>query len=202
MLFLLLYLYQYNLFYFDFRGSGESENGLTSIGCIETDDIFSALKFLAKNYLKETKILGLYGISMGASIALYTATHKNIFKAIILEGCYYSYNKVVRRWAWAHKKVFYFPFVLMVLKKIEKTLGKKPEEFSPKYNIKDLNIPVFFITGQNDYLAKIKDANKLYNLAKEPKQLWLIEGAEHITGFEVAPQEYKTKIKTFFNKYL
>lgn len=193
----------FNLFYFDFRGSGESGEGMSSIGYLEIRDANAAIETIRDTRPEETQELGIYGLSMGAAVAVYEAAHNDAIKCVVAEGCYYSYEKVVARWARVHKHAPYFPMVALTLYFARKRLGMNPEEFSPKHNIKKLNgKPIFIINGADDTLAPRHDARKLYMKAMEPKQLWIVANAGHTEVADVAGQQYKNRLEEFFTKYL
>lgn len=193
----------FNLFYFDFRGSGESGDGMTSVGYLETRDADAAIKTIKLTRPEQTKELAVYGLSMGASVAAYEAAHNNDVKAVVLEGCYYSYQKVVARWARVHKRTPYFPLVSLALFFARKKLGMDPEDFSPKFNIQKLNAkPVFIITGADDSLAPRHDARKLFTKASQPKQIWIVPGATHTEVAQTAGRQYQNRLEEFFTKYL
>ena len=97
---------KYNLFYFDFRGMGES-SGKSAQGLQEHLDCQAAIKYLKKHKPEQTREIALYGISLGASVAAYTAAQDKNIKAIILESCFYSYIKVASKWAWNHHTLPY-----------------------------------------------------------------------------------------------
>ena len=119
----------YNLFYFDFRSCGESGEGKTSVGYLETRDAASAVEALLKTRPEQAQEIGFYGISMGAAVALYTAAHTPQARAVVAEACYYSYEKVVARWAKERKSAPYFPLVALTLFFVRKRLGIDPEIF-------------------------------------------------------------------------
>ncbi|MDR1123964.1 MAG: alpha/beta hydrolase [Elusimicrobiota bacterium] len=193
----------YNLFYFDFRSYGESGDGKTSVGYLETRDAAAAVEALLKTRPDAAQEIGLYGISMGAAVAVYTAAHTPQVRAVVAEACYYSYEKVVARWAKEHKSAPYFPLVALTLFFVRKRLGIDPETFSPRHNIKKLGgKAVFIINGADDALAPRHDARKLFAAAAEPKQLWIVANAAHTEAAEVAGRQYENKIGQFFTKYV
>lgn len=194
---------KYNLFYFDFRGSGESGAGLASVGYLETRDASAAIKKLIQTRPEKCKEIGLYGLSMGAAVAIYEGARNAAVKCVVAEASYYSYEKVVARWARVHKHVPYFPLVALALYFAKRRLGIDPEDFSPKHNIEKLaGKPVFIINGADDNLSPRHDARKLYHAAKEPKQIWIIPNATHTESALVAGQQYKNRLSEFFDKYL
>jgi fermentation-respiration switch protein FrsA (DUF1100 family) len=193
----------YNLFYFDFRSSGESGDGKTSVGYLEIRDVQAAIETLQKTRPDAAQEIALYGISMGAAVAVYEAAHNPAIKAVVAEACYYSYEKVVARWAKEHKHTPYFPLVALTLFFARKRLGMNPEVFSPRQNIRKLcGKPVFIINGADDALAPRHDARKLFAKASEPKQLWIVPNASHTEVSEVAGQQYRNRLEQFFAKYL
>lgn len=194
---------KYNLFYFDFRGSGESGEGLSSVGYLETRDAAAAIDKLKETRPQACKNIAVYGLSMGAAVSIYEGAHNPFVKCVVAEGCYYSYEKVVARWARVHKHAPYFPLVALALYFAKRRLGMDPEGFSPKHNIAKLNDkPVFIINGADDSLSPRHDARRLYRRAKEPKQIWIVPNASHTNVSEVAGQQYKNRLREFFNKYL
>ena len=193
----------FNLFYFDFRGSGESSQGVSSIGYLETKDAQSAISYISSVHPEQTKHIGLYGISMGAAVAIYTAAHNKQIECVVAEACYYSYKEVVARWARKHKHVPYFPLVALTLFFVRKRLGLDPEDYSPKNNIKRLHgKPIFIINGKLDNLAPRHDARALFLDARHPKHLWLVAEANHTDCSEKAGAEYPKRLAEFFVKYL
>ena len=193
----------YNLFYFDFRSCGDSGDGKTSVGYLETRDASAAVEVLQKTRPQQSQEIALYGLSMGAAVAVYTGAHTPAVKAVVAESCYYSYEKVVARWAKERKHTPYFPLVVLTLFFVRRRLGLNPEEFSPRYNIKKMaGRAVFIINGADDPIAPRHDARKLFADAAEPKQLWIVANAGHTEVAEVAGQQYKNRLEQFFGKYL
>lgn len=193
----------FNLFYFDFRGSGESDQGPSSIGYFETQDAQSALDYICSTHPQETKHIGLYGLSMGAAVAVYTTAHNKQVECLVAEACYYSYKKVVARWARKHKHVPYFPLVALTLFFVRLRLGVDPEEYSPKNNIKKIAPrPLLIINGELDTLISRRDARDLFLAARNPKQMWLVPGANHTECAQKAGPVYQERLSEFFAKNL
>ena len=193
----------FNLFYFDFRALGESGGKTSSIGYLELKDIKAAISFLKETRPQFCEKIGLYGLSMGGMVALCETAHNPEIACVVAEASYYSFRRVVSRWAWLHHHIPYFPLLPIVLHYIRKNLGVNPERFSPKYNIpKIAPRPVFLIHGRYDNLVPAAQAKLLYKKAGEPKQIWLVPGAKHNKCAEVGGFEYKQKLADFYKKYL
>ena len=191
---------KYNLFYFDFRGMGES-SGKSAQGLREHLDALSALEYLRRNKTNECKEIALYGISLGASVAAYIAAVDKSVKAIILEACFYSYKRVVRKWAWNHHTLPYYPFVYIFLRFKRLKFRTGLEDLSPKTTAPLITCPVLQIHGQKDRLVPYKNALCVFDAIKSVKELWLVEGAGHTRCHEIAGPKYLQEISRFLSKY-
>ena len=125
----------FNLFYFDFRALGESGGKTSSIGYLEIKDAAAAIRFLKETRPQFCEKIALYGLSMGGMVAICEAARNPEVACVVAEASYYSFRRVVSRWAWVHNKVPYFPIIPIILHYIRKNLGVNPERYSPKYNI-------------------------------------------------------------------
>ena len=61
---------------------------------------------------------------------------------------------------------------------------------------------IFFIHGANDERIPVDEGEKLYNLAGEPKEFWIVSGADHMESHSKNPLEYERRVGEFFRKYL
>jgi fermentation-respiration switch protein FrsA (DUF1100 family) len=84
----------------------------------------------------------------------------------------------------------------------EHRLGVKADDISPVREIAKLPCPVLIIAGSNDTKTWAEDTRRLYEAAKSPKELWMIEGAGHQDLYEVTPTEYEKRVLGFLKKYL
>lgn len=193
----------FNLFYFDFRALGESGGDTSSIGYLELKDVRGAINFLKKNYPQACQKIGLYGLSLGGMVAISEAARNPEIACVVAEAPYYSFRRVVSRWAWIHYHLPYFPLIPIVLHYIRRQLGANPERYSPKYTIAKVSPrPIFIIHGRYDNLVPAAQARHLYRAAKEPKTLWLVPKAKHNKCGEVGGFEYKQRLAEFFRKNL
>jgi fermentation-respiration switch protein FrsA (DUF1100 family) len=62
--------------------------------------------------------------------------------------------------------------------------------------------PVLFIHGDRDTIVPIEMSRKLYAAAREPKSLWIIEGAGHLQCRAKAGATYETRVGDFFTEAL
>jgi len=191
---------QYNLFYFDFRGMGES-SGKSAQGLREYLDGEAAIKYLHENKPEQAKDIALYGISLGASVATYLAAKHQDIKTLILEACFYSYKRVVRKWAWNHHTLPYYPIVYAFLrfKRLKFRIGL--EDLSPKNTAPFIKCPVLQIHGKKDNLVPYDRALMLFDIIKPYKIFWLVEDAGHIRCHEIAGPKYLETITNFLEQH-
>jgi pimeloyl-ACP methyl ester carboxylesterase len=62
--------------------------------------------------------------------------------------------------------------------------------------------PLLMIHGTDDTYIKPDMAGKLFELAREPKEFWLVENAKHNLALQVAGEEYRQRVLRFFEKHL
>ena len=193
----------FNLFYFDFRASGESKGSVSSVGYLETRDFDAAYDFLKTNRPHAAESIGIFGASMGGSVAIYSAVKYPEIVCLLSENTFLSYTRVVANWSWRRLKTPYFPLVAMILFFVRRKLKADPEPYSPRYTVPGLKIPVLFINGDNDDLVPLQDAEALYALCpSEKKRMWVVAGASHAKCAEVGGEVYREKVAAFFREHL
>ena len=65
-----------------------------------------------------------------------------------------------------------------------------------------INTPVLIIHGLEDETISYKDSEAIHLKANQPKDLWLVAGAEHGEASEIEEQEYRNRIVAFFTEHL
>ncbi len=193
----------FNLFYFDFRASGESKGSVSSVGYLETRDFDAAYEFLRVNRPYAAEAVGVFGASMGGSVAVYAAAKYPELVCLLAENTFLSYNKVVANWGWNRLKMPYFPLVALTMFFVRRKLKADPEPYSPLYNAGKIKIPAMFINGDHDDLVPLPEAEALFALCpSEKKQMWIVAGASHARCAEVGGEVYRNKVTAFFTENL
>jgi fermentation-respiration switch protein FrsA (DUF1100 family) len=62
--------------------------------------------------------------------------------------------------------------------------------------------PVFFIYAVPGQGGEAELTETFYRAAREPKDIWLVPGAEHTGGIEAQPEEYERRVVGFFDDAL
>jgi len=193
----------FNLLYFDFRNHGESGGNVSSIGKLEGLDLTAAVEYLKKEKPDFSKKIGVYGISMGASVAILTAAQDERISALVVDSPFSSFNYIVVRYAKLFYKIPKYPLTPLTFLFTKMRLGFNPDDFSAdRYVNKISPRPIFFIHGANDERIPVDEGKKLYALAGEPKEFWEVSGADHMESHSKNPLEYESRVGEFFRKYL
>lgn len=193
----------FNLFYFDFRASGESKGTVSSVGYLETRDFDAAYDFLKTNRPFAAEAVGVFGTSMGGSVAIYSAAKYPELVCLLAENTFFSYKRVVANWSWRRLNIPYFPLVALTLFFVRRKLKADPEPYSPCFSVAGVKMPVLFINGDSDDLVPAADAEALFGLCpSEKKRMWVIAGASHAHCAEVGGEVYRDKVTEFFRENL
>jgi len=194
----------FNLMYFDFRSHGESEGEITTIGGLETIDFDAAVEWLRKAKPDLSGSIGVFGLSMGAAVTVASLPKHPDLRCAVVESPFSDYRTVIKRWAWNNMKLPYYPLVAITLL-ILRSRVKNPEidQFNPVESApKIAPRPLFVIGGEFDRLMTPEDVKKVFDAAREPKQLWMVPEAWHAKCREAAGMEYDTRVVGFFSRNL
>lgn len=193
----------FHLLLLDFRGHGASAGEQVSFGINEARDIGAVLDaLLAQPEFKDLPV-GCLGISMGGAIALLAAAQDSRIRAVVCEGAYADWGKAIARGIWMSYHIPRFPLGQWVIGATGIRLGRRPEELSPVRAIgKIAPRPVMIIHGLEDRSIPPEEARALFEAAREPRDLWLVPGAEHVACFYLNPEEYLRRVLGFFDHLL
>lgn len=194
---------EFNLFLFDFRHHGESDRDKVTLGCLESRDADAAVAFLRSARPAWAGALGVFGHSMGASLAIWAAARHPEVKAVALEAPFFSYNEVVGQWIKNGYRLPFYPFAWLILFIVRLRLGEDPEAYSPARHIEKIRPrPLFLIAGEKDLLMPPAVVRRLYDCSPEPKELWVVPGADHGECVELGGTEYRERLSGFFRERL
>jgi fermentation-respiration switch protein FrsA (DUF1100 family) len=56
--------------------------------------------------------------------------------------------------------------------------------------------------GTQDQAVAVWQSEALFRKAGQPKELWILEGAEHTALFNLAPAEYERRVVGFLDRHL
>lgn len=191
----------FNLLYFDFRLCGESGGKLSSVGCLEAMDFDAAIGFLISKRPQDS--LGVYGLSMGAMVALAGVTRHPRIKAAVLESPFASHDQAVARYAWTTRNIPYYPLLPLVFFWIRLRLGRDPDLNSPEKLAPLIKgVPILMINGELDASATPAIGSGLLQKIQGHKEHWIVTGARHARCAEVSGRIYQDRLEEFYDRHL
>ncbi|MCC0681489.1 alpha/beta hydrolase [Clostridioides sp. ES-S-0005-03] len=193
----------YNVLIYNQRNTGNSGGDNYTFGLYERYDLDSIVKFV-KNKFPDGK-LGIHGFSMGAgTAAMHTAINSESQEVdfYILDSPYSEMKDAIRMGV-IEKHI---PNVLVnyvvacgdVYNKFKS--GFWYSDVEPYKAIEKSNVPILFIHGTKDTVCNYQNSQTMYDLVKHnKKELWLIEGIEHVAGYDSDSRAYFNRIFRFID---
>lgn len=167
----------YSAFIGEYRGFGGIKGEITQAGLEE--DAIAAVEYLHQQGRKNEQII-VYGMSLGSHMAVNTAEKlqkEGVFAALVLEVPFDSLLNVV-------KEVVWVPLPLDLIIK---------DKYDNVALIKEIKSPILIMGGEKDKVVPIKLAQRLYEEAPDPKDMFIYGDADHNDLYD--KQNYKQLIK-------
>ncbi len=192
-----LFQHGFNVLLFDFQSYGKSQGEISTLGMVESEDILAAISYV--HSLPETMFskIGVLGLSMGATAAVLAASRSTDILALVAESCPVDATLVTQdvpdEAAREADKLL-----------VEQIYGVDITQARPIDVVNKLagHTAIFFVNGDVDTITPLAGMQALYDSAGEPKQYWIVPGAQHAQSFAVDPQEYIQRVDAFFDEYL
>ena len=188
---------------FDFRAHGESGGSRTSLGYHEQKDIHAALGLLLTRKEIDPRRIGIYGFSLGGSSAILAAANTHAFAALVADSAFTSLRDQARQAITGFYHLPSFPFLQLTVLGYELYFQTRVDTISPVGVIEGIApTPVLIIAGEGDALIPADNGRKLFAAAKDPKQLWIIPGADHGGTLAAAGDAYEKRVGEFLARSL
>ena len=184
---------QFNVFLLDYRGYGASAGEPTLAGV--QDDVGSALRMLLARPDVNPDRLVVFGQSVGGSIAIYNVAHtpyRRHIKALVVESAFASYRQITR------EKLAGFWLTWPFQWPLSWTVS---DDYDPSAAVASISaIPLLIIHGDHDPIVPLHHGQRLFEQAREPKQLWIVSGGGHIQAFQ--SQVYRDRFVDYLTTVL
>ena len=192
-----LYQHGFNVLLFDFQSYGKSEGVISTLGMVESEDILAAISFLHSQPATMNSKIGVLGLSMGATAAVLAASRTTDILALVAESCPVDATLVTmdvpdEAARQADKEL------------VEEVYGVDITQARPLDVVNKLagHTAIFFVNGDADSITPLSGMQALFDSAGDPKQYWVVPGAQHAQSFDVDPQDYIQRVDDFFDTYL
>jgi fermentation-respiration switch protein FrsA (DUF1100 family) len=180
----------FNVFTFDYRGYGASEGKPKRRGTIE--DGVAAIEYVKGRPDVNPQRLLVLGQSLGGAVAISTlGSHKfEGVRAVAIDSAFSSYRGAARD-ALSHAPIigwFRWPIVFVAI-----SGGYDPEDVVAKIS----PTPLLLVHGTADRVVASRHSERLFECAGVPKNLILLDGAQHTQAFTNPSQMRETLVEFY-----
>jgi dipeptidyl aminopeptidase/acylaminoacyl peptidase len=167
----------YAVLLFSYRGTGSSDGNRFAFtyGAKESEDVDAAIRFLSE--AKGVQHIGAVGHSAGAVSIILSASRNVDLEAVVAASPFPSLEEI-----WESNRPAFIPPPLqeMAFQFSEWTRGYSRQQIRPLDVIDRISPrPLLLIHGSRDSRISFEQSRRLFYAAREPKQLWVAEGASH-----------------------
>lgn len=170
----------FNVLLLDYRGYGASQ-GLPSVPGAQ-QDIDSAMRHLVARRDIDPRRIVVLAQSLGGALGLHYLAHSGYrqhLRGAVIDSAFTGYRDIAGeklRSSWLTWPLSW-PLSLTV------SDDYRPLDAVPKV----APIPLLILHGDRDEVIPLHHAHRLFEAAREPKKLWIVEGAAHIQALASPP---------------
>jgi alpha-beta hydrolase superfamily lysophospholipase len=189
----------YSVLLIDLPAHGESAAEHITYGLNESEGVKTALAYLSREFPDEK--IGVIGVSLGAA-SLVLSEPSPAPNAVVLESMFPTITEAVLDRLRRRVGPLAEPLAPLLLWQLPLRLGIYPEQLRPIARLSSLRSPVLIASGSIDQHTTLDETKRLYDAARRPKELWVVEGAAHVDLHAFDPAAYESKISAFLARYL
>jgi len=188
----------YHLLLFDPRGQGQSEGALYAFGAFEALDIETGMRHLRQ--ARNVEDIALFGHSNGATATLIAAArHPTDIFAVVADSPFANLKLASQSPEYSDPFIeTLFPLYAWVA---QLRLGFDLFSRTNALAMVDRVSPTLFIHGTQDSNITPFNSQRLYEKAADPKELWLIDGVEHVKAIDTHPDAYARRVLSFLSQF-
>jgi uncharacterized protein len=191
----------FNVLLFDYRGHGSDLGTPVTLGFREMGDFFGALNYAHKR-LPGARI-GAFGGSMGAAIAIMGSSQRADVRAVVADSPFARHSDIV---SFRIRQTVHLPgqpFARISDYFLFRMAGYRGSDMEPvRWAAQLAPRPLLVIHGSNDTSIPVEQGIAVYEAAREPKELWIGQGAEHCGTYFLAREAYCDRVSAFFERAL
>ncbi|MBI5651008.1 MAG: alpha/beta fold hydrolase [Chloroflexi bacterium] len=193
----------YGALLFDLRNHGRSRGTLTTLGFREVEDVRGAVAYLEMRGDVNRARIGLFGHSMGAATVVRAAARLAQVRVVIAQGAYSSLEENIARGVIAQAGLPPFIFAPLMIWLGERATGLRVNQVRPIDDVASIAPrALLLIHGMRDSVVTVENSRRLYHAANEPKELFLVNAAQHKTPMFASPSEYEKRVTDFLAVHL
>jgi fermentation-respiration switch protein FrsA (DUF1100 family) len=173
----------YAVLVFDYRGYGRSAGTITRAGSV--DDAVAAIDFALQRDPDRTVV---FGHSLGGAVGIAAAARRDAVRGVVAESTFSDYREIAR------SKAPLFSALVPLFVSDGHDPADVLAELSPA--------PLLVIHGERDHIVPVAFGKRLFEQAREPKELWLVPEAAHFSPWTVRRDEFERRLVTFLQQAL
>lgn len=199
----ILYRNGYSVLLGSLRAHDTSDGEAISFGHHEMKDLAAWHGHLSARPETNAARIGIFGASMGGTIAIRYASENERIRALVADGAFSSFEDTLEQSVRFFTGLPPFPFAPMIEFWAEREMGFRAEEIDAKAWIGRISPrPVFLLQGGADEVISPESGALLFAAAREPKELWLEPELGHTQFLAKRPQQFEQRVVAFYHRYL
>lgn len=190
----------YTVLLFDYREHGISDGDSRGIafGWRANHDVSSAVAFIKQQ--RSYSRVAVLGTSMGAVSAIIAGANTPAIDVVIAENPFATAQDVLGDADFFDKLPLWYRKLVAYFVRVHFDVLDEPNAIDVVNQIAPR--PLLLMHGTADQSVGFWQSEKLYEQAGEPKEIWILEGAEHTALFNKAPEEFQQRVIGFLDRYL
>ncbi len=189
----------YNSILVDLRAHGKSEGNYVTYGYYEVPDLQLFLDQIETDY--NVNRFGVWGQSLGAAISLQLMAKDHRIAYGIIESTYCTFDEVVHDYS---QLMFGLPLGWLndyVIWRAQSIADFEKEGIHPEKACEQIAQPILLVHGTEDDRIDVKYAHRNFKaLSSEEKELYLIQGANHVNVWDTGGEVYNQKCIEFLSQ--
>jgi alpha-beta hydrolase superfamily lysophospholipase len=189
----------YSVVMIDLQAHGETPGDAITFGWRESSDVRAALAWIRREM--PGRRVGIVGVSLGGASALLGPQPLGI-DALVLEAVYPRITDATEDRIRIHVGPLAPMVAPLLLWQLDLRLGIRPSDLAPIRGIALVGAPVLVAAGSRDEHTTLVETREMFARAREPKELWIVEGAQHEDLLAFDPAAYERHVLAFLDHYL
>jgi alpha-beta hydrolase superfamily lysophospholipase len=199
----LLHRHGYQVMLMSVRAHDRSDGEQLYLGQREMPDMEVWAKIAEAKPRVDPRRVGLYGVSMGGSLAIqYAASHDDV-KVLVADSAFSSLDDTIDTSVRFFTGLPAFPFGPMIRFWAERESGFPASAVDAKRWIGQVSPrPVLVMQGGADRVVSPASGQRLFDAAGEPKEFWFEPEIGHGKFLKTMPDAFEARVIGFLDTYL
>jgi len=193
----------YGVLLLDARGHGESDGRAMDFGWWGDADVTAAVDLLAQQPDVDAERIGVVGLSMGGEEAIGASAADERIRAVVAEG---ATARSAGDEAWLSEAYGLRGSLQEGLEALQDRviglLTDAPRPISNREAVERSGTTRYLLVAASEVSNEVRTAEDLQQRAPDRVDTWVVEGAGHTEGLEVAPEEWERRVVGFLDDVL